>query len=747
MAGQGIGAAATWLMTRAAQSSSTIFNESTIPDYSVYEAASSNTTSTQMLINELKFAVAKSVRTSTIILATFNAIAAFATACGILYDAYATRRRNWQHYRTRYDKVLEDEGRQDRNANTRRSTRPCLLQAADTYPLILSLGITIQAIAFAVAQAQGLTGILKLGCAIISQFVFPALFLVPYIQLVFSLEISIRGLRKKPFPSRGKFTVTICLVIVCMLVLMNFLVADLDRAPDFCFASLFWFIAVYSKGIFAALLAIDVILVICLIILSVRLTQSAEIETSERVAASRMVYYLALAILSNTLLLPFFFSLGFVKHSTSGNQAINWSMVASVVANLSGLTTGGLYLFMRSAIISTIGPRDKASEYDRQWMKDQIRRYNASDPDFAGHMMGPVNSAVDLRHILDDASPIGGSRDDNDEERGMRTSRKWLAYSDSASRPDPLRSNAFIPSRLTTTPATATLAAVAAAAAGATVRVPEPAKMPAAEAETRPSHSSLTLWLTAALPTASNMRASVVSDTKSLLLLPATTYSPGVAKSTKADNNSRSGSSALKPPPSMNSLLSGRHRRDSSMVSMTTVQIGLRLSNMADVCLAPTDSQILDKKVYTLDDASIDCQPPARPTGADEKQSGMIPIATDLPTQRTLPVRQRSPLARTEPVKDAQIKALPPVPLLVLTGGQQELCMDECSEDEADASEVVLSAATYRPESPTKAKLASPRGVGMTALPSRNNSTKARTEAMMSLTGQSSKDKTAGDWI
>lgn len=106
MAGQRIGAAATWLMTRAPQYSSSLYNSSIYDSSTIYEAASSsNTTSTQMLINELKFAVAKSIRTSTIILATFNAIAAFATACGILYDAYSTRTRDQQRYRTRYDEV------------------------------------------------------------------------------------------------------------------------------------------------------------------------------------------------------------------------------------------------------------------------------------------------------------------------------------------------------------------------------------------------------------------------------------------------------------------------------------------------------------------------------------------------------------------------------------------------------------------------------------------------------------------
>ncbi len=53
---------------------------------------SNGNTTNQMIINQFKFAAAKSVRTSTIILATFNAVAAFATAMGILYDAYSGKR-------------------------------------------------------------------------------------------------------------------------------------------------------------------------------------------------------------------------------------------------------------------------------------------------------------------------------------------------------------------------------------------------------------------------------------------------------------------------------------------------------------------------------------------------------------------------------------------------------------------------------------------------------------------------------
>jgi hypothetical protein len=58
----------------------------------VLQASSSN--STYQVINQLKFLAAKSIRSSAIILAVFNTIAAFATAMGILYDCYQRAKRN-----------------------------------------------------------------------------------------------------------------------------------------------------------------------------------------------------------------------------------------------------------------------------------------------------------------------------------------------------------------------------------------------------------------------------------------------------------------------------------------------------------------------------------------------------------------------------------------------------------------------------------------------------------------------------
>jgi len=48
---------------------------------------------TEKLISQLVFAESQSIRTSTIILAAFNVLAAFATAISILYDCYRSSRR------------------------------------------------------------------------------------------------------------------------------------------------------------------------------------------------------------------------------------------------------------------------------------------------------------------------------------------------------------------------------------------------------------------------------------------------------------------------------------------------------------------------------------------------------------------------------------------------------------------------------------------------------------------------------
>jgi hypothetical protein len=188
----------------------------------------------------------------------------------------------------------------------------------DVFPLVLSLGIVIQSSIFAGAQSTGLDALFGPGCTWLAQIMLPgtssmvewalrtcllislaAVFVAPYTQLVFGLELAIRALRKHPFAPRARYNVSVCLSIIGMMVLANFLVADFDQSPNFCLSSLFWFVAHYSILCFGLLVAITAVVLICTIVVFVRLHRSIKVEVTARVAASKMVYYLALAVISN----------------------------------------------------------------------------------------------------------------------------------------------------------------------------------------------------------------------------------------------------------------------------------------------------------------------------------------------------------------------------------------------------------------------------------------------------------------
>lgn len=122
---------------------------------------------------------------------------------------------------------------------------------------------------------------------------------MPYIELVFVLETTIRALRSNPFLPRSKPTVVICLLIIGTLLLTNFLVEYFSRAPDYCLRFLSWKLEKYAAGCFVVLLLISVTQLICVVNIFVRLKESNTTNTRERVAASRMMCYVAAGILSN----------------------------------------------------------------------------------------------------------------------------------------------------------------------------------------------------------------------------------------------------------------------------------------------------------------------------------------------------------------------------------------------------------------------------------------------------------------
>jgi di/tricarboxylate transporter len=125
-----------------------------------------------------------------------------------------------------------------------------------------------------------------------------ALFIVPYIQLVFGLECASRSLRRLPFQARGKYDVTICLAVIVLMLIGTWIPSHIHPEVDRCFASLMRFISRYGKEGFILLTIIAVLAIISAITIFVRLSTVTSINEDQRIAASRMVYYLVLGIVS-----------------------------------------------------------------------------------------------------------------------------------------------------------------------------------------------------------------------------------------------------------------------------------------------------------------------------------------------------------------------------------------------------------------------------------------------------------------
>lgn len=492
-------------------------------------------------------------------------------------------------------------------------------------------------------------------------------------------ELFFRAIRAQPFQERGRWTVPISLTIIGLVTLISFLVADFMRVGDKCFMSLFWFISDYAVGIFLVLVTYSASLLGIVIYIFIKLTKISNIEASERVNASRMIYYLSLAVLSNAFICPFFFVVGFLKTEWGEGpaSALNLSMIAGVVASVTGLMTGGLHLFLRSSSISTIGPRDKLEEQERAMLKNKIR-------------LGAFNSSFDGN------SPAGLGYGDT----------ITYNYSNSTSYIKPVELP--VPSEHSETlPLSSVHTNTIAYSQEATpVQVPPPVQNGKGHFRKTSSYS---------LFPGKEKNTSMAS----MLLLPSTTYNPNAAASSR--NSSRNSTLrlpardhlGLRPPPSVLSNYTN-HRRDSSMGSLATVQIGLRLSNVNDI--PAIDPKALEDKTIHYLECPYAAQSRQKHQEPSERSNLHVPSFCNSDEETVYERESTVPndLPRRDAIKDARMKTLPPVPTPTTKYKEEQ------PEKQPEEEQITLSPTVYIPHSPSKAnKLPSPRGVGFTSPPKR----------------------------
>ncbi|PSR78489.1 hypothetical protein BD289DRAFT_121708 [Coniella lustricola] len=612
---------------------------------------SSNTTVTVAISNALKFAASKSVRTSTVILATFNALAALATALGIIHSC--------RQYKKRAQRRLSEPPSGLFNIHT-----------VEVFPFILSAGIVIQSLIFAGAQAGGLQALLSGGCTITAIFVLPALFLVPFTHLVFGIELAARGIRWQ-FAPRGKWNVAKCLGVVAVMATIALVVAATNPANDFCFASLFWFLHHYAPGCFGVFVTITILQLAAIVTTFFQLNKSHMVDAVEKTAASRMIYYLTLGFISNTFMIPFFFSLTFLNQEVVIYMTLDLSMAASVVANVNGLMVTGLHLFLKSQANSQLVNSETLFEHKKSF-------YDRRDSRESEYSLQPIKIVNEEAWSRNDGPITFLHAADQDAATRSSSAQRFGSMShESISPGDVMPSELQLPDRILL-----------------------------------PSEASPSQLRKQQMPFYPPISSAVPG------LLPATTYSPLSPRRTV---------DSLMAAPIAKPWARRGHRRGSSVGSTATVQIGIRISNMGAI-LSPKKSAIAFSKTSVL----VPDVPPLPVSSGTEagaayasEDMGRFIILDDLPRRRSqwetrlkaLPPTPLAPVARISrstptapPTSEAPVSPV----------------------DTSDAQLMTLSPAVYTPaeefpprRSPSSRsiqRLPSPRSVGYQTSMSRSNS-------------------------
>jgi hypothetical protein len=386
-------------------------------------------------------------------------------------------------------------------------------------------------------------------------------------------------------------------------------------------------------------------------------------------------------------MIPFFGFLSFKKRfEFVSNTGLTLATVSTVVANVTGLMTGGLYLFLRSSTLSSFHPKNKGDEDERQEVKDQIRMPRSNDADFNSHITKPVTGPQWLREV-EGQDKRAGQRDISLEDLEGSTT---FGGSDGS---NPLGSNAVF----VHTPVMSNQSLP---------QVP-PLRMPV-----RKASSSYGLF-------PNNNQG----HRPSKVLLPSTTYSPNANGHLYNDC-----CNTLEPPPPIQ-LPGFRHRRDSSMASSATVQIGLRLSNVNDV--RPITSSTLSTTIGVFERThELGCfnKPKISIT------TGLSPLITSSNAEGITSSPGSQDSTGVSPVKTT-MKTLPPVPHEPQVETEQAL---------------ILNPTVYSPNSPTKVKVPSPKGVGFNVPTRTNTISVAATEATAQASrppGNAAGTTSSADWI
>ncbi|KAL9041460.1 MAG: hypothetical protein Q9180_001265 [Flavoplaca navasiana] len=292
------------------------------------------------------------------------------------------------------------------------------IHPAEILPLVVSVATILQGIVYIIVQIIGLRTLVA-ECDSVAQFVWPALWIVPYTMFVFGLETTVRSLHSKRFPCQKRRSLLCCLVVIPVAILLTWIPSYSSPSKGICVATLVWWTTNYAKiGLIigSGLLFANVV---CAVVITTQLMRTTNIDHDQRIAASRVVYYLILSASLMTLTVPFF------AQKTLQSDALRTAWVAEVSLNLIGPITLILHICLRSnAERLAIQPLEGTRQD-----KKRLRLFGPSDLEMTMHILSPALLKKENNQYTDencrsitvtrtDSPPAASDTERNDSRNG-----------------------------------------------------------------------------------------------------------------------------------------------------------------------------------------------------------------------------------------------------------------------------------------------------------------------------------------
>lgn len=420
-----------------------------------------------------------------------------------------------------------------------------------------------------------------------------AMFLLAYIHLVFGGEYTIRAFQSKRFSPRKPWTTRICLAVFGLLLILTWLPSNIIRAPQKCYGDIIWRpfrVIPIGLGITSAMI---VIFMGMAAIIGMRLIRTVNIDPNERIAASRVFYYLIASIVLQILMLPFFIQgvLGDFDKDLSSARLAELDLVGA------GIIISLIHIFLRTnALRTALKPVQTAWTPKRKFrffgnsdleivnISPPVNLLGPRDADYYTNEKDRTNTRNEYR-IPDEKTPFEAENlyTIPRTPAGRRES-KWPLPAEPLSTPKPAElGGASSPTRSPPPTArhkrTPTNYSLFPNAEDEGPKLPaavySPTSPPPVEKKDRPESPKRIVQpdrsISAILDDYSSSRDTFQpSDQEPLILLQPTTYTPLEKSKQEVD-------SLFLQPPAPNFAINN-HRRGSSASSTATLQIGLRLS-------------------------------------------------------------------------------------------------------------------------------------------------------------------------